>query len=80
MKLDDSCNNCLDVVTGSNKIKGTEFYKINSDIFCSLECFYEDYNKEKDIKISNSTQANKNDKSKNKVYKKRKQQKKRKNK
>jgi hypothetical protein len=72
------CVLCQDIIDAFNE---NEFYRINSHIFCSLECFYRvDKIKTEgpNPKAKNSSQTNKVNKSKNKVLKKKPKQKKRK--
>lgn len=56
----------------------TEYYRLNSLIYCSVQCYGDEKNsnKESNIKISNGSQANQSRKRSKKVQPKRKEQKK----
>lgn len=73
-KVDDVvCVNCWDVILGPNKSSTAEYYLMNSKQYCSLGCFYEDYDKKKDEtpKVANGSQAHKSHKRQKQVFKKR---------
>jgi hypothetical protein len=36
------CCYCFDIVTGPEKTKGSDFYRLNSKIYCSLTCYGEE--------------------------------------
>lgn len=42
------CTNCLDIVLGPHRSKSAEYFNINSKPYCSLSCYYEDFEKVKD--------------------------------
>lgn len=47
-----TCCNCWDIISGLNKSKGAEFFRIDSKLYCGLECYFEykDNYKEKKVK------------------------------
>lgn len=69
------CHNCNSII---NEFYDNEIYKINWKEYCSLGCFHEEDEKERRAaKISGGSQANKINKSKNKVHQEKSKQKKR---
>ncbi len=73
----EQCIFCKDTIDAFNE---NEFYRINSKVYCSLGCFYDNQNKVKEkrptLKAKKRTQTNKINKSKNRVHKKKPKQKK----
>jgi hypothetical protein len=78
----DTCHNCKDEIDEFNE---NEYFGINSLVFCSLGCFYDNDKKElnkietrgQDSKIKNGSQTNQGNKRKNSLQSKRKKSKKR---
>jgi hypothetical protein len=49
VKIDEMvCTNCLDIVLGPQRSKSAEYYNINSKPYCSLSCYYEDFQNKKE--------------------------------
>lgn len=42
------CCYCFDIVTGSEKTKGADFYRLNGKIYCGLTCYGEEKQELKD--------------------------------
>ncbi len=73
----DRCSFCKDSIDVFNE---NEFYRINSKVLCSLDCYYGNEDKIKkegsDLEAKIYPQTNKVNKSKNRVHKKKSKQKK----